>query len=292
MTSVVERRSQNPDSVFFACDFSPPRGADPKLLSPALSLTADFISVAYNPGRSVRINSVLAADWIQQKTRSDVIFSLSTRDINKIGLQSLLLGAQLARLKNVVIVKGDNLSSSELSMTKSVHDFKPTELLSSIVAMNKGLDYKGKKLQASADFCIGATIDLNNCMEREITLTYHKVQAGAQFFLMQPVSNPNVVHSFMDYYKNRYGKQLTSMLFVGVQMVAPGGLTFGQLPEWITKDLDAGRPSHDIAVQAISELLDTGFRSIYLIPPVFKGGRRGYDDAKKVLNEFKSLPGK
>ena len=292
MTSVVERRSQDLDSILFACDFSPPRGSDPKLLSNALSLTADFVSVAYNPGRSVRVNSVLAAHWIQQKTCRDVIFSLSTRDINKIGLQSLLLGAELAGLKNVVVVKGDKFSSLELAMTKTVQDFKPTEMLSSISAMNEGLDYKGQKLQTSTDFCIGATIDLNNCMEREINLTHHKVEAGAQFFLMQPVPNSNLIHTFIDRYANQYSEQLSSVLFVGVQMVAPGGLTFGQLPEWITKDLDAGRPSHDIAVQAISELLDTGFRSIYLIPPVFKGGRRGYDDAKKVLNEFKNLPGK
>ena len=71
-------------------------------------------------------------------------------------------------------------------------------------------------------------------------------------------------------------------------MVATDGLSFGKLPEWVMKDLNAGRPGHDIAIQSIYELIDAGFRSIYLIPPVFKGGRRGYGDAQKVLIEFKN----
>lgn len=288
MISIIERRSHDPDSVLFACDFSPPRGGDPKLLAPALTLTTDFISVAYNPGRSVRVNSILAAHWIHQKTCRDVIFTLSTRDINKIGLQSLLLGAELVGLKNVVVVKGDELSVPELSKTKPVHDFKPTEMMNSIVSMNEGLDYRGLKLRTSTDFCIGATIDLNSGMEGAIRLTHHKVEAGAQFFLMQPVSKLGQVRSFLDRYAVRYGEPLASMVFVGVQMMASDGLFFGELPKWVSRDLAAGRPGHDIAIQSVGELIDAGFRSIYLIPPVFKGGRRGYEAAQKVLAEFKN----
>lgn len=288
MTTVIERRAKDPDAVLFACDFSPPRGDDPELLAPARDLTADFISVAYNPGRSVRVNSVLAAHWIQQNTGRDVLFTLSTRDVNKVGLQSLLLGAGLVGLQNVVIVKGDAFTERDLTVTKPVYDFKPTELLNSIASMNQGLDYKGLKLRAATDFCVGATIDLNKGVENETALTQRKVEAGAQFFLMQPVPTPDQVRAFFDGYTTRYGDELGPNVFVGVQVMAPDGLFFGELPEWVSRDLAAGRPGHDIAVQAVGELVDAGFRSIYLIPPVFKGGRRDYETAQKVLAEFTS----
>ena len=35
MTTVAERRAQDPDSLVFVCDFSPPRGADVRLLERA-----------------------------------------------------------------------------------------------------------------------------------------------------------------------------------------------------------------------------------------------------------------
>ena len=42
------------------CDFSPPRSGDPSVLQQA-DINADFISVAYNPGRAVRVNSAMLA---------------------------------------------------------------------------------------------------------------------------------------------------------------------------------------------------------------------------------------
>ena len=287
MTTVVERRAQGPDDLLFACDFSAPRGDDPVLLASAGGLTADFISVAYNPGRSVRVNSVLAAHWIRQNTGMEVLFTLSTRDINKVGLQSLLLGAGLVGLENVVVVKGDDFTERDLSMTKPVYDFKPTELLTSIASMNEGLDYRGLRLRAATDFCAGATIDLNRGAEREAALTRRKVKAGAQFFLMQPAPQPSQVSEFLEVYATQYGEALTTNVFVGVQVMAPEALFFGELPAWMSRDLDAGRPGHDIAIQSVGELVDAGFRSIYLIPAAFRGGRRDYDTAQEVLAEFK-----
>ena len=48
-------------SPLFACDFSPPRGADPKLFDRLLPLEADYLCAAYNPGMAVRVDSIAAA---------------------------------------------------------------------------------------------------------------------------------------------------------------------------------------------------------------------------------------
>ena len=98
MTTIAEKRDQDRDAVVFICDFSPPRGSDPALLEGAQQIGADFISVAYNPGKSTRVNSTLAASWIQANAAQDVLFALATRDMNKVAAESLLLGADLMGL--------------------------------------------------------------------------------------------------------------------------------------------------------------------------------------------------
>ena len=104
-------------------------------------LDADFISVAYNPGKSTRVNPVAAAHWIKTNLGKEVVFTLATRDMNKVAVQSLLLGAELLGLENVVVVSGDALSRRELSLLKAVADYTPTGLLRAIGEMNRGIDW-------------------------------------------------------------------------------------------------------------------------------------------------------
>ena len=135
MTSIVDARNRDPGRVLFVCDFTPPRGPDPALLEPARDLRADFISVAYNPGKSVRVTSALAAHWIERNTGKDTLFTVATRDMNKLAVQSMLLGAGMLGLENAVVVKGDRFTERELSAVKAVDDFTPTGLLAAASAM-------------------------------------------------------------------------------------------------------------------------------------------------------------
>ena len=49
------------------CDVSPPRGADAGLLADAAGVCADFLCVAYSPGQSVRVNTVIAASLLASR---------------------------------------------------------------------------------------------------------------------------------------------------------------------------------------------------------------------------------
>ena len=116
---VTQKLLDNPDAPVFICDASPPRGSDPALLAPLRGLGADFLSVAYNPGRSVRVNSVAVAHWLERETGADVVFTIATRDMNRVAVQSLLLGAQLLGLENVIVVRGDDFTERELSSPRT-----------------------------------------------------------------------------------------------------------------------------------------------------------------------------
>ena len=287
MTTVLERRAQDQRAVLFISDFSPPRGPSAQLLEPAKTLDADFISVAYNPGRSTRVNSALAAHWIKENAGKDVVFTVATRDMNKVATQSLLLGAALVGLENVVVVKGDAFTERDLASVKAVDDFRPTELVRSITAMNEGLDFKGGKLRSPTAFCVGATIDLGHDTERETLLTRRKVEAGARFFLLQTTFDPQPLIRFLDGYAERFGEVLSAPVFCGIQVMTQESIVFGDVPERVTADLSKGRAGEDIAVETLQTFVDEGFRSIYLVAPIMKGGRRDYEAAQRVIEVFR-----
>ena len=288
MTKIVDSYSQDGERPLFICDFSPPRGADPEMLEPARHLDVDFISVAYNPGRSTRVNSAVAAHWVKERTGRDVVFTLATRDMNKLSVQSLLLGAQLLGLENLVVVRGDDFTEKDLTLLRGVNDYRPTSLLRSVNDMNQGLDFKGLKLRAPTDFCVGAAIDLGRGIENEVRLTRRKVEAGAHFFISQPTFHPDGPAEFRARYADAYAEELPVPVFHGIQVMSEDSVVFSDVPSWVTDDLAKGRSGGDIALQVYRDFAEAGFRSYYLVPPVLKGGCRDYEAARAALEAFRA----
>ena len=158
MVKITERSYEATGHTCFICDFSPPRSGDSGVLRQA-AIDADFISVAYNPGRAVRVNSAMLAVGIKQQLGKEVSFTLATRDMNKLALQSQLLGAQLLGLENAIVVQGDPFTPRDLERVKAAGDVTPTGLIAAITGMNQGRDFRESQLREPTDFCVGATLD-------------------------------------------------------------------------------------------------------------------------------------
>ena len=280
---VTDRVRQANGATVVICDVSPPRAGGLSYLEPMRNLDADYISVAYNPGKAVRADSALMACWLKHMAGKDVVVNLATRDMNKLAIQSHLLGAQLMGLDNLVVVAGDPFNEKELSMVSDVRDFKPTELMESIVAMNQGTDYKGSNLRQPTDFCIGATIDLARGVEREARLTHHKVKAGAHFLITQPVFHPREVEEFHMGYRAVSGTDLTQPVFWGVYILQKDAVMFGNIPDGTREEVEKGRPGTEIALELLRELRDSGINTIYLMPPILRSGARNYEAAQEFL---------
>ena len=288
MPSIAETYAASPQEPLFICDFSPPRSALPSALAPAAAIPADWISVAYNPGRSARANSAIAAHRIQAHARKDVVFTIATRDMNRLAIQSLLLGAALLGLQNVVVVKGDDFTPRERQTLTAVNDYSPTQLIRAIADMNRGVDFRSRPLDAPTQFCIGASIDMARAVKPECALTRRKIEAGAQFFISQPAFTPETPLRFLDAYAAQYGAPPAVPIFFGVQMMAQNGVSFAQVPQWVRDDLDRGRPPGDIALQTLTEFLAAGLRTIYVLPPILSGGRRDYAAAQYALERIRA----
>ncbi|MDA1036009.1 MAG: methylenetetrahydrofolate reductase [Chloroflexi bacterium] len=181
MTTVLERYSVTPaERPVMLCDFTPPRSGDPAALEAIKDLPVDFISVAYNPGKLVRADSAAVAYMIGERLGLESVFSLAPRDMNKIALQSRLLGAQMLGLENVLVLQGDPLGEREFQHgVAESHDFTSTSLIASIRDLNDGKDYRDAELRGATSFCIGATLDMSRSIEVEARLAARKIEAGA-----------------------------------------------------------------------------------------------------------------
>lgn len=279
MVKVVERSSAATGQPAYICDYSPPRSGLPSHL-PEPPVQADFISAAYNPGRAVRVNSVVAAAILRDRYGVEPIFTLATRDMNRLALESLLLGAQALGLDNVIVVAGDPFGPRDTAAP--VNDYRATELITAIANLNAGVDHRERPLRAPADFCIGATVDFGRGIEGEAHLAARKVSAGADFLITQPVYDPADVVRFADVLASMV-PGFVGPVFYGVGLMEPGSVSFASVPQWVTRDLAAGRSGVEIALQVWDGLRAAGAADCYLAPPIRRNGARNYAVAAEFL---------
>lgn len=292
MTKVTDIRADADGGVTILCDFSPPRGPAYDDVDAAQSLSADCLFIPYNPGKSVYANSAMAAHAVRSATGKDVVFALATRDMNVLAAQSLVVGASLLGLENVVVVRGDSYSSNELRLAGPAQHYTPTELIRSMADMNRGIDFRGRSLSTSTAMCIGATIDTHRPVEHEVALTYRKIQAGASFFLTQPAFAPGSALHFVEAYERAHGAPPAAPIFFGVHMAAQGSRSFSTAPKSVLDELEAGAAPSEVGIRTINSFIDQGMRDFYLLPPVFPGGWRDYESARQVLDYHKQCIGR
>ena len=265
----------------FVADFSTPRSGRAQDLADAAELPADFICVAYNPGKAVRVDSVAAAAHIKREAGTETIFNLSPRDMNKLALESKLLGAQLLGLENLLVVQGDPMTERDSST--AVKDYSATGLIAAVRTLNTGVDHKGSKLRAPTDFCVGASVDLGKGVEREARLTHRKVAAGAHFLMTQPIFDATEVERFHEAYARVPGDPLTLPVVWGLQILAKDGVVFSNVPDGLRTQLDSGRDAVEIALETCEKLRAAGVVGIYLVSPIMRGGARDYTAGLRFL---------
>ena len=265
------------------CDVSPPRGSSPDLIARISEVDSDFLSIAYSPGQSVRVHSMMAGAHLYRSLGRDVVVTLATRDMNRIAIQSLLLGADLVGVRNVVVLRGDRLRSRDHGLVQEVNDYTPTALLTDISRLNSGIDFRGIRLASPTSICAGAAADIGRDLDKEVALSLRKLASGAQFLICQPSFDPERALRFRQKLADAVGDAPLPPIFAGVQIPMAGGVDFGNVPDGIRRDLEAGRLGLDVAKEVVAGLWDGGVRTFYVVPPIFRSGRRGYDEADELV---------
>lgn len=218
-------------------ELDPPKGLNPqKILEGAAKLRdagVKYINIADSPMARVRMSCLAMARLLRDHLDLESIVHFTTRDRNMMALQSDLLGAHALGIHNVLALTGDPVRAGNYPNLTGVWDVDSVGLLRALAGMNEGHDVAGGSLGMAAHFFIGAALNLNmedrqidvaqerkrgkldallrapdiegdhthddlTEVELELHRLRHKLDAGAQFIMTQPIYDLAPLERFLD----------------------------------------------------------------------------------------------
>jgi len=204
-----------------AVEMDPPRGLSTHKLIAGASLLqeagADVIDVADSPMARMRMSAWAVCDVIQHKVGVETTLHFPTRGRNLLRVQGDLLAAHALGIRNVFVVMGDPTSIGDYPEAADNYDIVPSGLIKLIKqGFNTGVDHSGTSIGQPTSFFVGAALNLKPAdPDREVRNARRKVQAGADFFLTQPIYDPGAAQMFLKHYESEYGK-LQQPVLVGI----------------------------------------------------------------------------
>lgn len=199
-------------------EITPPKGGNPqRMLEMARLLKGRVHAVNITDGsRAVLRMTPLAASALLVQEGIEPVCQFACRDRNRIALQADLMGAHALGIRNVLALTGDPLKAGDHPDAKGVFDLESVRLLTLIRKLNQGSDWNGKALtDEPTDLFAGAAVDpqcpswsgLQRRFER-------KLEAGAEFFQSQLISDFDRLGMFMDKLGNAGGKPILAGIFL------------------------------------------------------------------------------
>ena len=197
----------------------PPKGTNlARILKAAYVLKesgrVDVVDINSNPVARVMMDSLVTAGQIEHQVGIPTIPHVTTREMNIMGLQSLMLGAWGAlKLRNILVVTGDPPRIGEYPEAKGVYEVDSIGLVKILANFNRGVDWAGKSLGTPTDFTIGVAVNPTaEDMDREIERFQAKIDAGAHFVMTQPIFDLTQWEEFLI----RWGKPIPIPFMIGL----------------------------------------------------------------------------
>ena len=133
--------------------------------------------------------SSLAASVALSQYKVEPVYQISTRDKNRVALQSDLIGAVYLGIKNVLCLSGYHQTLIGCSESANVYDIDSIQLIATVRKMNdEGLLLDGTKIDGAFSMLIGAVANpYLRPLELNIIRLNKKVDAGANFIQTQAV---------------------------------------------------------------------------------------------------------
>ena len=141
----------------------------------------DVVTFPDSPSGRTRADSILMAEKVHKETGLRVMPHLCCRDKNAIAIRGSVLGAQLNGIKDFLVITGDPVPVMFRQTTRSVFNFDSVGMMKLLQTMNEEV-FIGDKIT------YGGAINQNRINTKfEIDRIKRKLEAGAEFFLSQPV---------------------------------------------------------------------------------------------------------
>lgn len=178
-------RNRKEDRKLIAVELAPPADADDERVLEAAhflkDLGVDVLTFPDSPSGRTRVDSVLMAEKVHRETGMCVMPHICCRDKNAIAMRSTFLGAHINDIHNFLIITGDPVPTSVRNTTKAVFNFDAVGLMDIARDMNEDCF-------RTAPLTYGGAINQSRKnLDVEIRRVKKKMEAGASFFMTQPV---------------------------------------------------------------------------------------------------------
>jgi methionine synthase I (cobalamin-dependent)/5,10-methylenetetrahydrofolate reductase len=146
----------------------------------------EFLDVTDNYTARARMNAMMASAAIEREVGIETIPHLTPRDSTVMGLESILLGAHAAGLRNVLAITGDPPAVGDYPGSQGVYEVDAIGLCKIMQKLNEGESYAGKSLDAPTSFFYGVAVNPTaDDVDEELRRFEQKLEAGAQFAITQ-----------------------------------------------------------------------------------------------------------
>ncbi len=199
-------------------EVAPPKGTDPShmiAMGQCLQPWTHAVNVT-DGSRAVMRMSSLAATVLLQQQGVEAVCQFTCRDRNRIALQGDLLGAHALGLRNILALTGDPVKAGDHPDARSVFELESVRLLQLATKLNQGLDWNDKPLTDGAtDLLVGAAVDPQLPSASGLKKRFErKLEAGAQFFQSQLITDFDRLQAFMNNVAADCGKPVLAGIFL------------------------------------------------------------------------------
>jgi len=180
----------------------PPRGVDASREIAGAKLCAahgiDCINVPDGPRASARMSAQVTCQIFQREAGIEAVLHFCCRDRNILGIQSELLGAHAAGVRNLICITGDPPRMGTYPDATAVFDVDAIGLSNIVNNLNHGLDIGGNAMGSRTALALGVGANPGAVnLDQEIRRFEWKVQAGAEFAVTQPVFDLDLLEAFL-----------------------------------------------------------------------------------------------
>ena len=199
MTSLQQAFAKGEFAV--TAEVAPPKGTDIAEMMENVEFLrgkVHAVNVTDQQSSVMRLGS-LASCRLLKEAGFEPVFQLTTRDRNRIALQSDLLSSYVLGIENVLCLTGDHVALGDHPQAKPVFDLDSVSLLMAAKGLAGGTDMAGESLEGVPAFHLGAVVTPGyEPMELQLLKMERKIKAGAQFFQTQAVYDPELFRRFME----------------------------------------------------------------------------------------------